>query len=80
MHSTFTDSLPSLLAKAAVVLLSCLDDALLVVLSKLGLTVPGLQGLSTLLMAITVCFWLYRLLRLMICRDRPNPSRSALSN
>ncbi len=80
MHSTLTDSLPSLLAKAAVVLLSCLDDALVVILSKLGITVPGLQGLSTLLMAITVGFWLYRLLRFMSCRDRLHPSHAALSN
>ncbi|RZM82246.1 hypothetical protein [Leptolyngbya iicbica] len=62
--------LPSITAKIAMVLLSSIDDAVIITLSKLGIPVPGLQGLSTILMTITVCFWLYRLLRFVSRCDR----------
>ena len=63
MQSSLTDTLQSLFEKAAILLLSCIDDALMVMLSKLGVSLPGLQCLSTVLITITICFWLYRLLR-----------------
>jgi len=49
-------------------LLSCVDDVLIVSLSKLGVTLPGLQWLSTVLLTVTVLFWLYRIGRFLYRR------------
>lgn len=70
MQSSLTDTLQSLFAKVAILLLSCVDDALIMALSKLGVSLPGLQCLSTVLVTLTVCFWLYRLLRFVQRRYR----------
>ena len=63
MPSSLTDTLQSIVEKAAIVLLSCIDDALIMTLSKLGISLPGLQFVSPVLITITVCVWLYRILR-----------------
>jgi hypothetical protein len=70
MQSSLTDTLQSIVEKAAIVLLSCIDDALIMTLSKLGISLPGLQFVSTVLITITVGFWLYRLLRFVSCHYR----------
>ncbi|NEQ42328.1 MAG: hypothetical protein F6K00_01710 [Leptolyngbya sp. SIOISBB] len=70
MQSSLTDTLQSLFEKAAILLLSCVDDALIMALSKLGVSLPGLQCLSAVLVTLTVCFWLYRLLRFVHRRYR----------
>lgn len=70
MQSSLTATLQSLCQKAAILLLSCIDDALIMMLSKLGVSLPGLQCLSTVLVILTICFWLYRLLRFVHRRYR----------
>lgn len=61
MHSPLVEYFPRWLQQSAMLLLSCLDDALIVSLSKLGVPLPGGQWLSSALLTITVLFWLYRI-------------------
>ena len=72
MPSPLTDTLQPLVEKAAILLLSGIDDALILTLSKVGIALPGLQVLSTLLLTMTVCFWLYRLLCFLRRHARQN--------
>ena len=48
------------LAKAAPLALSFADDALLLVLTKLGITLPGMAWLPTLLLSATIVYWSVR--------------------
>jgi len=48
------------LAKAAPLALSFADDALLLVLTKMGITLPGMAWLPTLLLSATIVYWSVR--------------------
>lgn len=48
------------LTKAAPLMLSFADDALLLVLSKMGITLPGMAWLPTLLLSATIIYWSVR--------------------
>lgn len=70
MQTSLTSDLPSLLQKGAIVLLSCVDDAIVMTLGKLGVSLPGLQVLSTILITVSICFWVYRIGRFLYRRYR----------
>ncbi|MBD2104818.1 hypothetical protein [Leptolyngbya sp. FACHB-261] len=63
MHSHSENLFNILLEKVWPVALTFVDDLLMLVLSNLGLQVPGLQWLSPLLMAFTLGYWLSQFLR-----------------
>ncbi|NEP17616.1 MAG: hypothetical protein F6J97_12035 [Leptolyngbya sp. SIO4C1] len=56
------DSIINLLQKGLLLFVSFADDLLLVFLSRLGLSWPWLQWLSTLLLLATLVYWSIRLL------------------
>jgi len=70
MQSSLADGFQNMLQQGALLFLSCLDDVLIVSLSKLGVTLPGLPWLSTGLLTVTVLFWLYRIGRFLHRRYR----------
>jgi len=47
-------------SKAAPLALSFVDDALLIVLTKLGITLPGMAWLPTVLLISTTVYWSIR--------------------
>lgn len=65
MQPSFTDSLTSILQKGSIFLLSFVDDAIVMTLGKLGVSLPGLHCLSTILITVSVCFWIYRIVKLL---------------
>lgn len=56
----FLQLITQALAKAAPLALSFADDALLMVLAKLGITLPGMAWLPTVLLSITIAYWSVR--------------------
>ena len=74
MPSPLTASCPNLLSQGAMLLLSCLDDALIVLLSQLGIPLPGEQWWRPILLTLTGLLWLYRLARCCQRSDQPQPN------
>ena len=58
MQTAFASSLQVCLRQVLPFALSFLDDALLLLLSRLGLPINGLQWLSPVLLSGTVLYWL----------------------
>jgi hypothetical protein len=54
----FLDDFP---AKALPVAISFADEVLIFVFSNLGLTLPGLELVSPILLACTIAYWSYKL-------------------
>jgi hypothetical protein len=63
MKTSCFDLLQTTFQKGLVILLNFVDDALVLILSKWGVTLPGGQWFSLLLLGISVTFWGYRLTR-----------------
>lgn len=78
MQSPLSESLVNLFQKGLPILLSCLDDALLLSLSKIGISLPWLQGLSYFLLAATIAYWTFRLIRFLHRRYQISPIRGQL--
>lgn len=62
METSLTSSLQCCLKQVVPFAFSFLDDALLLLLPRLGLHVDGLQWLSPILLGGTVVYWLGQLL------------------
>ena len=72
MRSDIFDVLQTVLNKGFPFLMSFLDDALLLGLSQLGVNLPWLQWLSTILLSATILYWSFRLARFLYQRYRVN--------
>lgn len=63
MRSDTLTSIQTALQKGVPFLFSFLDDALLLGLTKLGVSLPWLQGLSIILFSATLLYWSLQILR-----------------
>ena len=61
MEPYFEFFLDDFAGKALPIALSFADDLLILVFSNLGVTLPGLELLSPILLACTIAYWSYRL-------------------
>ncbi|HEY9735289.1 MAG TPA: hypothetical protein V6D06_03370 [Trichocoleus sp.] len=68
-----TSALQSALQKALPLALSFLDDALILAASNLGLHLPWLQCLGTVLLTVSLLYWAFRVVR--FCYKRYTASR-----
>lgn len=68
MTSNILDLLTTALQKGFPILLSFLDDALLLGLTQIGINLPWLQWLSLVLMSATLIYWSFRLVRFLYWR------------
>jgi hypothetical protein len=60
MDFTFDGFFSTVLGQVLIVLVSLLDDALLIGLSRLGVNIPGLQWLPYLVVGGLMAHWLHR--------------------
>lgn len=65
MHSDLFCLIQAVLQKGFPILLSFVDDALLLGLSKFGISFPGFQWLSVLLLSATLLYWSWRILQFL---------------
>lgn len=63
MSEQFMNVLFTTFQKVFPIALSFVDDALILVLSKIGVHLPGLQWLGTALLILTILYWTVRLIR-----------------
>lgn len=61
MHLDVTPLLQKLLQKALPLSLNFLDDVLLFTVSKVGLHLPWLQGLTTVFWTLSLLYWAFRI-------------------
>ena len=72
MRSDSFDLLQTVLQKGLPVLFSLLDDALLLVLTKIGVNLPWLQWLSGLLLIAAILYWSFCIIRFFYQNSRVN--------
>lgn len=65
MHSNFLQLFQTTCQKGFPILLSLLDDALLLGLSRIGISLPWLQWLSLILLSATLAYWAWRILHFL---------------
>ena len=63
MQNQFVGLLQTIIQKGFPIALSFVDDALLLLATRVGLHLPWLQWVSTILLAATLLYWGIRLLR-----------------
>ena len=68
MRSDIFSLLQTVLQKGLPVLFSFVDDALLLGLTKIGVSLPWLQWLSVILLCLTILNWSYRIARFLYQR------------
>jgi hypothetical protein len=72
MGTTTLDLLQSVLQKGLPLLLNFLDDAILLGMTRMGVSLPWLQWLSWVLLIATLLYWTYRLYRFLSRRCQVN--------
>ncbi|MEM9008550.1 MAG: hypothetical protein AAGE59_34195 [Cyanobacteria bacterium P01_F01_bin.86] len=68
MRSDTFSLFQTVLQKGFPVIFSFLDDALLLGLTKIGISVPWLQWLSLILLSATILYWTFRIARFLYQR------------
>lgn len=68
MKSTLLDLLQAVTQKGLPLLLNFLDDALLLGLSRLGVSLPWLEWLGMILLLGTLTYWAFRVVRFLARR------------
>ena len=68
MRSDIFNLLQTVLQKGFPFLFSFLDDALLLGLTKIGVSLPWLQWLGVILLSVTILYWSVRIARFLYQR------------
>ena len=72
MRSDILSFIQTTVCKGLPLLLSFLDDALLLGLTRIGITLPWLQWLSIILLCATALYWSWRILRVLYQKSFPH--------